>query len=64
MEQANLKLGDPAKYADLKAAHDLRESQMLPMSPEAHSHDFTGADLADHYGAKIRNSVDKPGPAR
>jgi len=64
MERANLKLREPAKYAELKAAYDLWESQMLPLSPEVQSHGFTGADLADHYGAKIQNSVDKSGPAR
>ncbi|MPT47927.1 MAG: twin-arginine translocation pathway signal protein [Sphingobium sp.] len=57
MERANLKDRFPEKYAQVKAAYDAWDAQMLPLSPDTSSHGFTADQLADHYGAKMQNSV-------
>ncbi|MCW2337190.1 arylsulfatase A-like enzyme [Sphingobium sp. B2D3A] len=57
MERANLKDRMPEKMAQVKAAYDAWDSQMLPLDPDSSTHGFTGKDLADHFGAKMENSV-------
>ena len=50
MERANLKLGRPRLFADLKARYEAWNSRMLPYDDYSFSVGFSGADLADHYG--------------
>jgi len=62
-ERGNLKDRFPEKFAELKAAYDAWNATMLPLDPASFSHGFTGAELADHYGAKLQSSVGNA-PAR
>lgn len=57
MERANLKERMPDRFAVLKAAYDDWNSRMLPLDPQSTTHGFSGADLADHFGASMRNTT-------
>lgn len=50
-ERANLKDRMPLEYARLKDAYAQWEATMLPRDPEAFTHGFGAAQLADHFGA-------------
>jgi len=52
MERGNLKDRHPDIIAALKAEYEAWNATMLPLDPQSGSHGFTGADLADHYGAR------------
>lgn len=52
MEKANLKGRHPEKFAELVAAYDAWEEDMLPYDPESNSHGFTGRNVADRFGVE------------
>ena len=49
LERANLKHREPARFAELKAAFDVWNKDMLN-DPNAPSYGFTSEQLADHFG--------------
>jgi arylsulfatase A-like enzyme len=51
LERANLKLRQPATFETLQAAWSAWNATMLPLDPKANSSGFSGAQLADHFGA-------------
>lgn len=57
LERANLKDRMPAKFAEVKAAYDAWDKQMLPLDASSSTHGFQASDLADHFGARMQNSV-------
>ncbi|AEG48145.1 N-acetylgalactosamine-6-sulfatase [Sphingobium chlorophenolicum L-1] len=57
MERANLKDRMPEQFAELKAIYDEWARTMLPLDPKSQTHGFDAHNLADHYGAKMQNSV-------
>lgn len=57
MERANLKDRFPEKLSELEEKYRAWESRMLPLDPASTTHGFSGSELADHYGAKLHNSV-------
>lgn len=60
LERANLKDRMPEKMVELKAAFDAWDKQMLPLDPASSTHGFEAPNLADHFGAKMQNSVAPP----
>jgi len=52
MERANHKEREPEMFARLSAAYADWNATMLPLDPQANSHGFSGADLADHFGVE------------
>ena len=54
LERANLKDRQPEVYRRLVAAYEGWNAKMLPEDPGSFSHNFTGAELADHYGSKAK----------
>jgi arylsulfatase A-like enzyme len=57
MERANMKERMPEKMAQVKAAYDSWDAQMLPLDPASSTHGFSASDLADHFGVKMENNV-------
>lgn len=52
LERANLKARFPELFEDLKQQYLAWDETMLPLDPQAFSHHFTGAELADHFGVE------------
>ena len=52
LERANLKRRRPDDYRRLAQAWYDWQATMLPQIEESYTHSFTGAELADHFGAK------------
>ncbi|WP_420870299.1 sulfatase [Methylobacterium crusticola] len=53
LERANLRARRPADFARLEAAWRDWSATMLPERPESFTESYTGAQLADHYGAQV-----------
>jgi arylsulfatase A-like enzyme len=51
LERANLKHRHPDVYERLVAAWNRWNETMLPLDPKSYTLGFTGAELADHFGA-------------
>lgn len=52
LERANLKERHPVIFEKLSSSFKIWNETMLPLSPEAFTHGFTGRDLADHFGVE------------
>ncbi|MBT2186099.1 sulfatase family protein [Sphingobium nicotianae] len=58
LERANMKDRLPEKMAQVKAAYDAWDRQMLPIDSRSATSGYDASNTADHYGAKRPKGVD------